>query len=148
MDAVSRVLVVANRTADSDELHERLLARHREGDISVTLLAPAVWEIEDPHGGRESALRRLRSARKRLQASGIDASYVLGDPDPMTAFEREWRRGGYDEVVVSTLPSRLSKWLRVDLPRRIQHAAGGKPTIHVIASGSPARVGAESSAPS
>jgi hypothetical protein len=138
---VTRVLVVANRTADSDELHERLLARHRQGHISVTLLAPAVWEVEDPHGGRESALRRLRSAKQRLQASGIDVSCVLGDPDPMTAFEREWRRGGYDEVVVSTLAGGVSKWLRVDLPRRVQRAAAGKPMTHVVAAGTSARLG-------
>jgi nucleotide-binding universal stress UspA family protein len=138
MDMTS-VLVVANRTADSEELFERLVDRHREGAISVTLLAPAVWEVEDPHGGRESALRRLRSAKRRLQAQGIEVSCVLGDPDPMAAFQQEWKRGGYDEVVVSTLPGGLSKWLRVDLPSRIKRATDGKPTTHVVAAGHPAR---------
>lgn len=138
MDAVTRVLVVANRTADSEALIHQLVTRHRQGGISVTLLAPAVWEIEDPHGGRESALRRLRSAKKRLAESGIEVSCVLGDPDPMTAFEREWIRGGYDEVVVSTLAGGLSRWLRLDLPRRIQRAAADKPVTHIIAAGTPA----------
>jgi len=136
---VTSVLVVANRTADSEELFEQLVARHRQGNISVTLLAPAVWEVEDPHGGRESALRRLRSAKRRLQAEGIDVSCLLGDPDPMTAFHHEWKRGGYDEVVVSTLPGGLSKWLRVDLPSRIKRATDGKPTTHVVAAGYPAQ---------
>ena len=135
MDPATRVLVVANRTADSAELHEQLLARHRVSGIRVTLLAPAVWEIEDPRGGRESALRRLQSAKKRLQESGIDVSCVLGDPDPMTAFEQEWKRQDYDEVVVSTLGGRLSKWLRIDLPRRIERAAAGVPITHVVATG-------------
>lgn len=141
MDAAIRVLVVANRTADSEELHQRLLARRQDGEITVTLLAPAVWEIEDPHGGRESALRRLRSARKRLEAAGIDVSCVLGDPDPLTAFEQEWKRGVYDEVVVSTLSGRLSKWLRLDLPRRIQRAAGDVRITHVTATEASAREG-------
>jgi len=132
MDA-TRVLVVANRTADSEELREHLIAMHQRGRISVTLLAPAVWEVEDPRGGRESALRRLRSAKGRLAASGIDVSCVLGDPDPMTAFEHEWRRGKHDEVVVSTLGGRLSKWLGIDLPRRIERVIEGTPMTHIVA---------------
>jgi hypothetical protein len=135
MDTPTRVLVVANRTADSAELYKQLLARHQTFGITVTLLAPAVWEIEDPRGGRESALRRLRSAKKRLEASGIEVSYVLGDPDPMTAFEQEWKRRDYDEVVVSTLGGRVSKWLRIDLPCRIQRTVVGVPVTHVIATG-------------
>jgi hypothetical protein len=139
MDA-TRVLVLANRTADSSELLQQILARHSQGPISVTMLAPAIWEVQDPHGGLESAWRRLRSAQKRLQAGGIEVSCVVGDPDPMTAFEREWKRGGYDEIIVSTLPSRLSKWLRTDLPHRIKGAAADVPITHVIASPEPVGV--------
>jgi hypothetical protein len=138
MDSATRVLVVANRTADCGELRQAILARHAQGTIAVTLVVPAVWEIEDSHGGRESALRRMRAARRHLQSDGIDVSCVLGDPDPMTAFEREWKRGGYDEIMVSTLPGQLSKWLHVDLPRRIQSAVGGVPMTHVIGSASDA----------
>jgi hypothetical protein len=138
MGAARDVLVLANRTADSQELLERLVARHSESPIAVTMLAPAAWEVQDPHGGAESAYRRLRAARRYLQRSGIDVSCVTGDPDPMTAFEREWRRGRYDEVVVSTLPCHLSTWLRVDLPRRIRHAAPGVPVTHVTAAAKPA----------
>lgn len=134
MDAAARVLVLANRTADSSELLRQVLARHGQGPIAVTMLAPAIWEVQDPHGGTESAWRRLRAAQKRLQAGGIEVSCMIGDPDPMTAFEREWKRGGYDEVIVVTLPSHLSKWLRTDLPRRIRVAAAGVPVTHVVAS--------------
>jgi hypothetical protein len=137
MDAASRVLVrvlvIANRTADCQELIEQLVARHRVGPIAVTMLAPAVWEVQDPHGGTESACRRLRAARRLLQARGIEVSCVTGDPDPMTAFEREWQRNRYDEVIVSTLPAHLSKWLRIDLPHRVGHAVPGVPVTHVIA---------------
>ncbi|NMI01298.1 hypothetical protein [Pseudonocardia acidicola] len=135
MDAATRVLVLANRTADSRELLQQLLARHGRSPIAVTLLAPAVWEIQDPHGGSESAWRRLRAAQKRLQDGGIEVWCMIGDPDPMTAFEREWKRGCYDEIIVSTLPSHLSKWLRTDLPHRIANAFPGVPMTHVTASG-------------
>jgi hypothetical protein len=56
---------------------------------------------------------------------------VIGDPDPMIAFEREWQRRRYDEIIVSTLPRYLSKWLHVDLPHRIRKAAD-VPVTHVI----------------
>jgi hypothetical protein len=132
MDA-TRVLVVANRTADSEELREHLVARHERSPIAVTLLAPAAWEVEDPRGGRVSALRRLRSAKARLAASGIDVTCVLGDPDPMTAFEQEWKRGNHHEVIVSTLGSRVSKWLGIDLPHRIERSIVGTPLTHIVA---------------
>ncbi|MHA6792028.1 hypothetical protein ACVGVM_00665 [Pseudonocardia bannensis] len=137
MDAATRVLVLANRTADSSELLRQVLARHGRSPIAVTMLAPAIWEVQDPHGGTESAWRRLRAAQKRLQADGIEVSCMIGDPDPMTAFEREWKRGGYDEVIVATLPSQLSKWLRIDLPRRIRVAVAGVSITHVVASPDP-----------
>jgi hypothetical protein len=133
MDEATRVLVLANRTADSPELRAQLLARHSQGPIAVTMLAPAIWEVQDPHGGTESAWRRLRAAQKHLQAIGIEVSCMIGDSDPMTAFEREWSHRPYDEIIISTLPSHLSKWLRTDLPHRIAHAATGIPITHVIA---------------
>jgi hypothetical protein len=50
MSPPAKVLVVANRTADSDELRAALLERSARGPIEVTLLAPAAWEVADPHG--------------------------------------------------------------------------------------------------
>jgi hypothetical protein len=140
MGATSRVLVIANRTADSRELVEVLVARHRQGPIAVTMLAPAVWEVQDCHGGLQSACRRLRAARRLLQERGIEMFSVTGDPDPMTAFKHEWQRGRYDEIIVSTLPAHLSKWLGIDLPHRIGHAVADVPITHVIASPEPVSV--------
>lgn len=137
MDAATRLLVLANRTADSIQLLQQLLARHAQGPVVVTILAPAVWEVHDPHGGTESAWRRLRAAKKRLQAEGMEISCLIGDPDPMIAFEREWQRRRYDEIIVSTLPTHLSKWLHLDLPHQIRKAAD-VPVTHVIASPEPA----------
>ena len=81
MDAATRVLVLANRTADSNQLLQQLLARHAQGPVAVTMLAPAVWEVQDPHGGTESAWRRLRAAQKRLQTDGIEVTCMIGDPN-------------------------------------------------------------------
>jgi hypothetical protein len=50
------------------QLHQQLLARQAGGPITVTVLAPANWEVQNPHEGTEPAWRRLRAARKHLQA--------------------------------------------------------------------------------
>jgi hypothetical protein len=132
--ATTRVLVIANRTADCPELRALLDARCARSEIQVTLVAPAAWEIVDTHGGRESALRRMRTARQSLRKAGIDISCVLGDTDPIQAFRNEWTRGEYDEVIVCTLPGQLSIWLHLDLPRRIRRETGGVLVTHVIGS--------------
>ena len=132
MSAPAKVLVVANRTADSDEVHAAIVERAADGPIEVTLLAPATWEVVDPHGGRQSASRRLHAALTRLTAAGITARGVVGDPDPIAAVQEVWSSGRFDEVIVATLPHHLSRWLGLDLPRRVEQLTG-LPTRHVIA---------------
>jgi hypothetical protein len=128
----AKLLVVANRTADSDELHAALRERLARGPIDVTLLAPAAWEVTDPHGGTESARRRLKAAMTRLSADGITVRGVVGDADPVLAVERIWDADRFDEVIVSTLPVHLSRWLGIDLPRRVERITG-RSVRHVIA---------------
>jgi hypothetical protein len=136
MSTPAKVLVVANRTADSDELHAALVERAHDGAIDVTLLAPAAWEVVDPHGGRQSAWRRLNAALTRLAAAGITARGVVGDPDPVAAVQGIWDAERYDEVIVATLPRHLSRWLGLDLPHRVEHLTGS-PTRHVVATERP-----------
>ncbi len=135
--ATTRVLVLANRTVDSDDLRRALVERNAQSPIAVTLLVPAAWEVQDPHGGAESAHRRLRSALHALRDSGLPVQARLGDPDPVTALRDAWDPDRYDEVIVSTLPSRLSRWLQMDLPRRARKLTGA-PVTHVTATGMPA----------
>jgi hypothetical protein len=133
MSTPAKLLVVANRTADSDEVHAALVERAQDGPIDVTLVAPATWEVEDPHGGRQSASRRLNAALTRLAAAGITARGVVGDADPFVAVQAIWDEERFDEVIVATLPRHLSRWLGVDLPHRVEQLTG-RPTRHVIAS--------------
>jgi hypothetical protein len=133
MTAKARVLVVANRTAQSDELFETLRERSARGPVSFMLLVPATWEISDPHGGRETARRRLNGALARLHSAGLGVEGVLGDPDPMLAVKEIWDPARFDEVIVSTLPARISNWLKRDLPCRVERHTG-KSVTHVIAS--------------
>jgi hypothetical protein len=136
MSTPAKVLVVANRTADSDELHAALVDRAHEGPIDVTLLAPAAWEVVDPHGGRQSAWRRLNAALTRLAAAGITARGVVGDSDPVAAVQGVWDADQYDEVIVATLPRQLSRWLGLGLPQRVEQLTGRRPR-HVVATERP-----------
>jgi len=124
MPGIAQVLVVANRTADSEELLAALVERQRQGSISVTLVAPAHWEPAEPHNGEKAALRRLRTATDRLREAGINTEGVVGKADPFTAVEEIWNPERFDEVVVCTLPEHLSRWLRLDLPSRVERLTG------------------------
>ena len=137
MDAASRVLVLANRTAGSAQLRNALLERRDRGPIAVTLLVPAAWEPQDPHGGVETGRRRVREALTDLRDTGLDVQCRVGDADPVTALRDEWDPDRYDEVIVSTLPGRVSRWLQIDLPRRAGRITG-VPVTHVEAAEVPA----------
>jgi GABA permease len=58
---------------------------------------------------------------EQLRTAGVRADGEVGDPDPMHAVEEVLKRRQFDEIIVSTLPERLSRWLHQDLPRRIEH---------------------------
>ena len=138
MADATRVLVLANRTADSPQLREALLERREQGPIEVTLLVPAAWEAQDPHGGMETGRRRVRAALEQLRDTGLEVHCRVGDPDPVTALREAWDPERFDEIIVSTLPSRVSKWLQIDLPRRAGRITG-VPVTHVEAADMTAR---------
>ena len=132
-----KVLVVANRTAESDELLAAMKRRAEAGPVTFTLLVPATphgvaWAA-DMHSGSPDAEAHMQGAVERLRAAGLDVEGKVGDPDPVAAVEDEVNFTQYDDAIVSTLPTHLSKWLKVDLPRRVERKTGLKVT-HVIAS--------------
>jgi hypothetical protein len=132
VDDTARLLVLANRTADSPQLRDALLERRDRGPIEVTLLVPAAWEAQDPHGGLETGRRRVRAALANLRDTGLEVRCRLGDADPVVALRDAWDPERYDEVIVSTLPGRVSRWLQIDLPRRARKITG-VPVKHVEA---------------
>jgi hypothetical protein len=118
------VLVVANQTADSDELLRRLRAR---GDAQFVLLLPAV-----PGAVRDESRRRLDHVLGAMRDAGLEVDGVIGDSNPLTAVRETWDPGKFDEVVVSTLPTGVSKWLQIDLPHQVERVTGA-PCEHVVA---------------
>jgi hypothetical protein len=136
-DDKASVLVVANRTAESDELLEALRRRAEQGPAEFTLLVPSTphgvaWAA-DMHSGQPEAETHMERAVERLRAAGLEmAGGKVGDPDPIAATEDAINFGEYDEVIVSTLPRHVSKWLKLDLPHRVERKCG-LPVTHVEA---------------
>jgi hypothetical protein len=128
----THLLVIANRTVDSDELHEELVARASVGPVDVTLLAPATAEPGGEGDARAATAQRLLDAVQNLRHAGVRVRGILGDPDPMLALDEVWDPRRFDEVVVVTLPRRTSRWLAADLPRRVERFTGARVT-HVMA---------------
>lgn len=133
--APNRVLIVANRTATTPALLEEVQARARRGDATFHLVVPAspngLHRVVDPEAaGREEAESHLRAALPRLCAAvGAQVSGEVGDSSPMAAIADAIHASGADEIIISTLPRRLSRWARLDLPRRAQDF--GVPVTHV-----------------
>ncbi len=123
------VLVVANRTAGSDDLLEALRALAERRPTSFTLLVPA--EAPGP-AGRQAAQDNLEKALEKMRAVGLEVTGRLGDSDPVAAVRDAWDPRSFDEVIVSTLPTKASKWLQVDLPHRVAKLTGVQVT-HVVA---------------
>lgn len=133
----ARVLLVANRTATTAGLCDAVRARVERGPATFHLVVPAhphgLHKVVDPQEGDEGeAEGRLAQALPLLsEAAGAPVTGHVGDAEPLMAIEDAVNRAPYDELVISTLPRRLSRWLRVDL---VSKARGiGLPLTHVEA---------------
>ena len=133
-----RYLVVAHQTLTTPELLEAMRKRAEEGPCSFHLVVP------EYHGGsgftytegqaRAEARRRLDEARAHFEREGLSVDGEVGDANPVDAVAEVLRRegkGSFEAVIVSTLPPKLSKWLRLDAPTRIRRNLG-VPVIHVV----------------
>jgi hypothetical protein len=121
----SRVLIVAQRTAGAPELLEAVRERAARGPCDFTLVVPSaphgLHRLIDPEDTPpDEAQAILDQALPQLsQAAGAPVEGLVGAPDPLTAAMDAVNRDGYDEVIVSTLPHRVSRWLRLDLPHKV-----------------------------
>ncbi|HEV2787225.1 MAG TPA: hypothetical protein VGV67_12585, partial [Solirubrobacteraceae bacterium] len=83
MSWITKLLVIANRTVDSEELLRVLRDRAAAGTIQVTLVAP-----DDT--GRGQSARRLEHAVASLEADDIKVEGIVGHPDPIVAVQEVW----------------------------------------------------------
>jgi len=121
----TRVLIVAHKTAATPALLEAVRERAARGDCRFTLLVPAaahgLHKIVDPEDvGRSEAEGVLELALPLLEdAAGGHVEGLIGAPAPLTAVMDAVNLHGFDEIIVSTLPQRISRWLHLDLPAKI-----------------------------
>ena len=118
-----RVLVVANRTSGTPALLDEVRRRARTGPHRFTLLVPDALDAKRADWTLDSALPLLS------RAAGTQVEGLSGGPDPLVAIREAVERGSFDEIIISTLPKRTSRWLRRDLPRRVQQL---RPPVAVI----------------
>jgi hypothetical protein len=125
---MSRYLIVANQTLGGAALTELVRSRARpyvgsaEFHIVVPATAPAHQQVPVEGEAIAIAQRRLEEALERLRAVAGDAPVTgeVGHEDPMQAITDAVANQEYDEIVISTLPAGLSRWLRTDLPHQVE----------------------------
>jgi nucleotide-binding universal stress UspA family protein len=117
-------LIVANQTLTSQSLSEAIAERLAEGPLQAYVVVPLV-----PVGGRltwderasvDAARERLDEVLARLRELGVEADGEIGDRDPVSAVRDALRGREVDEIIVSTLPRGLSRWLGEDVPSRLR----------------------------
>lgn len=136
----AKILILAHRTAATPVLLDAVRMRAEEGACEFTLLVPnvplALRRMEDPEGGSDSEAQMILDLALPLleEACGQPVTGLVGDPNPLSAVaDAINRHGPFDEVILSTLPRRVSRWLRTNLPSKI--AGLGMPVTTVTAAG-------------
>ena len=139
-------LVVANQTLGGDQLMAEVRQRATAGPSSFYVIVPntrlddggrladvgaaprgavppgasSAVAVEDEHRATLIAQSRLNQALSQLRSEGLEVQGDIGDPEPLTAIEDALADQRFDEIIISTLPSGISHWLRMDLPQRAE----------------------------
>jgi GABA permease len=144
---VKRYLIIANQTLAGDTIPRLVAERVAAGPSEFHLLVPATRSKEtqrlmtgvaDPMSGytvvapedlsvarardHRNAEERLSTFLDRLADHSSVLTSEVGGHDPFAAVGRVLERSSFDEIIVSTLPSAVSRWLKMDLPSRVERA--------------------------
>jgi hypothetical protein len=141
-----RYLIVANQTLGGEQLSAKLAECTRAGPCRFYVVVPVTqteasdrWASSGLDGGvipgaykiaRTLAAARLQHELARLHQAGAEADGEIVDPTPIDAVRKLASREEVDEIIVSTLPRRLSRWMAMDLPHRIKRATK-LPVTHI-----------------
>jgi hypothetical protein len=137
MPEPANVLVVAHQTAATPGLLDAVRERAAQGPTTFHLVVPqqahGMHKVVDPQdAGADEAQRVLEVALPKLsEAAGGEVTGSVGDAEPLMAIQDAVNLGHYDEIIISTLPLGVSRWLKLDL---VSKARGlGLPVTHVAA---------------
>jgi hypothetical protein len=138
-----RYLVIANQTLAEKELTQEIRRRleagpssfhvlvpnTKAGDLAARIarsapLAPTVGEATVDAQATEHAQHRLGQLLADLRGAGAEVDGELGDADPLKAAADLLERQQFDEIILSTLPQPISRWLGMDLPQRLHRQSG------------------------
>jgi hypothetical protein len=157
-----RHLVVANQTLGGQRLLDLVAERNAQGRAEFHVLVPATPTVDDilssgamyggvlgaeglalpvdaadEHSAHERAEKRLQAALQRLAGLDVLATGEVGDADPIVAIEEVLAEQHVDEIILSTLPPGISRWLKIDLVNRATRRFDVEIT-HVYAAAEPA----------
>lgn len=121
----ARVLVVAHKTAATKPLLDAVRQRAQRSPATFTLLVPnpahGLHKVVDAQDLDEGEARQVldRALPLLSQAAGSRVEGMVGDADPLAAVHDAVNLHGFDEIIISTLSPRLSRWLKLDLPSKL-----------------------------
>ena len=135
-----RYLIVGNQTLASNPLAEKVKDVLAAGPAAFRLVVPAtpthqhlMWTEGAAH---EVAERNLEAAIALFGDLGAEINGEVGDANPIQAIHDALRGGSFDEIILSTLPLGLSRWVKQDLPHRVRREFG-LPVSHVVGESAP-----------
>jgi hypothetical protein len=149
MTEPAHVLVVAHQTAATPALLDAVRQRAHSGPATFHLVVPrqphGIQKLVDPEDASDDEANEVLAAAlpELSEAAGSKVTGSLGDAEPLSAIQDAINLGDYDEIIISTLPRRVSRWLRLDLVSKAR--ALGLPLTHVDADKVHAPVGAAGS---
>ena len=137
MSEPAHVLVVAHQTAATPGLLDAVRQRAQASPARFHLVVPrqphGMHKVVDPQDtGEDEAQHVLDAALPKLsEAAGHQVTGELGDSEPLMAIQDAINLGRYDEIIISTLPLGVSRWLKLDLVSKTRGM--GLPVTHVQA---------------
>ncbi len=133
-------LIVGNQTLASDQMAEKVRDLLAAGPAMIHLVVPATpthehltWTEGAAH---DVAERNLEAAIAVFSELGADLNGEVGDANPVEAVRAALRGHAFDEIILSTLPLGLSRWVKQDLPHRIRREFG-LPVSHLVGEAAP-----------
>jgi hypothetical protein len=137
MSDPAHVLVVAHQTAATEGVIAAVAERAARSPAVFHLVVPCqahgMHKIVDPQDADNDEAKGVldRALPKLSEAAGRPVTGSIGDSEPLSAIHDAVNLGSYDEIIISTLPSRVSRWLKLDIVSKTR--ALGLPVTHVEA---------------
>jgi hypothetical protein len=126
-EPVRHVLVVASQTVGGPELIQSLERRATSSPHRFTVIAPQSGGDD----AAEATQARLDQTLRELRRAGLKVKGYVTHPDPLTSIRNAFEAYPADEIVISTLPSYKSRWLRGDLINQARKVTS-RPVEHVV----------------